>query len=158
MGEPENWRWIWLLTTGFFLVGEMLTPGSFILLPFAAGALVAMVSAFAGAGLVLQWLLFLVVSAAASFAFIPLRNRLDDVEPTDGIGSRRMINQEGVVLRAISPGADGIGLVRVGREEWRAESANRAGIPEGATVCVVDVKGTGVVVMPARSTTEGTIT
>lgn len=155
MGDPESWRWVWLVATGFFLVGEMLTPGTFFLLPFAAGALVAMIAAFAGAGLALQWLLFLVVSAAAAFAFIPLRNRLDAVEPGDGIGSRRMVNQQGVVLSAIAPGADGIGLVRIGREEWRAESSTRAGIPEGAVIQVVDVRGTGVIVEPARSATEG---
>lgn len=156
MGDAEAWRWVWLLATVFFLVGEMLTPGSFFLLPFAAGALVAMIAAFAGAGLAVQWVIFIVVTAATSLAFIPLRNRLDEAEPGDGIGARRMINQQGVVLRAIAPGPDGVGMVRVGREEWRAESVNRAGIPEGAAVSVRDVRGTMLIVEPARPTTEGT--
>lgn len=154
MGDPESWRWVWLIATGGFLIGEMATPGSFFLLPFAAGALVAFLSSFVGAGVVVQWLLFLGVSAAASAAFIPLRNRLDEVEPTDGIGSRRLLNQQAVVLRAIEPGPTGLGMVRVGREEWRAQSADHTGIPEGATVHVVEVLGTAVVVsgtpMPAK--------
>ena len=129
-----------------FVVGEMLTPGSFFLLPFGVGAIVACVVAFAGGGIGLQWLSFLVVSAAASAALVPLRRRLDRQEPVDGIGARRLLNQQAVVIRAVEAGVDGVGRVRIGREEWRAESANRVGIPEGAVVTVVDVRGTGVVV------------
>lgn len=147
MTDPDTWAWVWLLATGAFVVGEMLTPGSFFLLPFAVGALVACVAAFAGAGLVVQWILFLAVTAVASYAFIPLRRRLDRTETNaDGIGARRLVHQPAVVLRAIPPGPDSMGMVRVGREEWRALSEDHVGIPEGATVHVVEVRGTGVVV------------
>jgi membrane protein implicated in regulation of membrane protease activity len=36
--------------------------------------------------------------------------------------------------------------VRIGREEWRAESLDHESIPAGASVRVVEVRGTGVVV------------
>ena len=42
------WRWIWLVAIGAFAVGEALLPGTFFLLPFAAGAIVAAVTAFRG--------------------------------------------------------------------------------------------------------------
>ena len=141
-----------------FVLGEMATPGAFFMLPFAVGAVVACVAAFAGGGIGLQWLLFVVVSAIASAALIPLRRRLDLEEPVDGVGARRLLNQDAVVISAVGPGPNGVGRVRLGREEWRAESANRVGIPEGAVVRVIEVRGTCVVVAPGASTARGTIT
>jgi membrane-bound ClpP family serine protease len=54
----------------------------------------------------------------------------------------------GVVLQAIT--ANETGMVRVDREEWRAESANGQAIPAGSEVQVVEVKGTRVVVIATR--------
>ena len=50
------------------------------------------------------------------------------------------------MLRAI--GAHEAGIVRMGGEEWRAET--REGIPvrAGSTVLVVDVEGTRLIVLP----------
>ena len=56
------------------------------------------------------------------------------------------------------PGPTGVGRVKVGREEWRAESATRVGIPVGAVVRVVEVRGTSVVVAPEATAAGGTIT
>ncbi len=158
MNDPDNWRWIWMAVGVAFLLGEMATPGSFFMLPFAVGAVVACVAAFLGGGIGLQWLLFVVVSAAASAAFIPLRRRLDQEAPVDGVGARRLMNQEAVVIRSIGPGPNGVGMARVGREEWRAESASRVGIPEGAVVKVIEVRGTSVVVVPEALAAGGTNT
>ena len=138
-----------------FVLGEMATPGSFFMLPFAVGAVVACVVAFAGGGIGLQWLLFVVISAVASAAIVPLRRKLDREEPVDGVGSRRLLNQQAVVIGAVEPGPDGIGRVRLGREEWRAESSTRAGIPVGAVVKVIDVRGTCVVVAPTTPASPG---
>jgi membrane protein implicated in regulation of membrane protease activity len=155
--DPESWRWIWMAVAAAFLVGEMATPATFFLLPFGVGAVIACAAAFAGAGVGLQWLLFVLVSGAVSAMFIPLRRRLDREEPVDGIGARRLLNQEAVVVSAVDPGVDGVGRVQVGREVWRAESANRVGIPEGAVVTIVDVRGTGVIVRVAQSPTGGPV-
>lgn len=138
-----------------FILGEMTTPGSFFLLPFAVGAVVACVVAFADGGIGLQWLLFVVVSAIASVALIPLRRKLDLEEPTDGVGARRLLNQQAVVTSAVESGPNGVGRVQLGREEWRAESATRVGIPVGAVVKVIEVRGTCVVVAPGASAAGG---
>jgi membrane protein implicated in regulation of membrane protease activity len=116
------------------------------------------VAAFAGAGIGLQWLLFVAVSAVASAALVPLRRRLDVDEPLDGVGARRLLNQQAVVTSAVEPGPNGVGRVQLGREEWRAESATRVGIPVGAVVKVIEVRGTCVVVAPGASTAGGTTT
>lgn len=146
MNDPEVWRWIWLVAIGVFGAGEALIAGSFFLLPFAAGAVVATVVAFAGAGVAAQWVAFVVVSLVGSLLLIPLRRRLDRVEPQDGIGARRLIGQDAVVLLELPAGPGAVGEVRIGRETWRAESREQTPMPVGITVRVVDVRGTAVVV------------
>jgi membrane-bound ClpP family serine protease len=49
------------------------------------------------------------------------------------------------VLQEI-PGQGELGLVRVHREEWRAESMDGSAIPMGAAVRVADIEGTRVIV------------
>lgn len=146
MDDPDVWRWVWLVAIGVFGAGEALIAGSFFLLPFAAGAVVATVVAFAGAGVAAQWVAFVAVSLVGSLLLIPLRRRLDRVDPQDGIGSRRLIGQDAVVLLELPAGPGAVGEVRIGRETWRAESHDQVSIPSGTTVRVVDVRGTAVVV------------
>jgi membrane protein implicated in regulation of membrane protease activity len=145
MGEPESWQWLWLGATFVFAVGELLSPGSFVLLPFAIGALVATLCAFADVPVVVEWLVFLVVSGVALAGLRPLAQRLNKAGDDDGIGSRRLLGQSAMVLRDI-PGHGELGLVRVGREDWRADSTNGTAIPTGTAVRVADVRGTHVVV------------
>lgn len=154
MADSETWRWIWVIVLAGFLVGEMFTPGTFFFLPFAAGALGAAIAAFVGGSVGVQWVLFLAISVLTSLSFIPLRKRLDKIEPPVGVGSQRILHQEGVLIAAIAAGPTGSGTVRIGREEWRAEAIDQQPIPEGAIVKVVDIRGTGVLVEPVH-TNEG---
>ena len=64
------------------------------------------------------------MSIVAFAGLRPLARRLDrNVSDADGVGSRRLIGRQGTVLEAIEPGH--LGLVRVEREEWRAEAPDR---------------------------------
>ncbi|MGB0801230.1 MAG: NfeD family protein, partial [Ilumatobacteraceae bacterium] len=74
--------------------------------------------------------------------------RLDADGTSDGIGARRLIGAEAVLLQGIPAGPTGVGEARIGREDWRAESSDRSAIDEGAAVRVVDLRGTSVVVVP----------
>jgi membrane protein implicated in regulation of membrane protease activity len=154
MEEPESWQWLWLSATFLFALGELLTPGSFMLLPFAIGAFVATICAFADVPVVVEWLVFLGVSIAVLASLRPLARRLNVPGLDDGIGSRRLLGQEATVLRAI-PGQGELGLVRVGREEWRADSTTGAAIPAGTAVRVADVRGTHVVVAAKETLLPG---
>jgi membrane protein implicated in regulation of membrane protease activity len=146
MEDPDMWRWIWLAAVGVFAIGEIAIAGSFFLAPFAIGAVAGAIVAFAGGSVAVQWLAFVAVSGVAAVSLVPLRRRLDRVEPQTGFGSQRLLGQHAEVLIAI-PGAPGdTGTVRLGREEWRAESADRVPIAAGSVVKVVDVRGTSVVV------------
>jgi len=144
--DPELWRWVWLAVAVVGLAGEILTTGTFFLLPFGIGAGAACIAAFAGAGLGLQWLLFVVVSAVATAAVRPIVRRLDRDVTTDGVGARRWIGMTALVLDGIPAGTDETGLVRVGREEWRAQTATGSPVAAGERVTVVDVTGTRLVV------------
>ena len=152
MDEPESWRWIWLIAAVIFGVGELATPGAFFLAPFAIGAGVAAILAFADVALVAQWFAFVGVSIVAFAGLRPLARRLDrNVGGVDGVGSRRLIGRHGTVLEAIEPGH--LGLVRVEREEWRAEGPERAIVPVGTTIRVTSVEGTRVIVTPSEEQT-----
>lgn len=146
MNDPEMWRWIWLIAVAVFSFGEVVLAGSFFLLPFAAGAIVATIFAFAGAGVAVQWVSFTVVSVIGAFLLIPLRRRLDHAKQQNGVGARRLIDQEAVVTISIAAGAGQVGEVRLGRELWRAESVDQCALSQGAVVRVVDVRGTALLV------------
>ncbi len=149
MDDPEVWRWVWLAAAFVFAGGEIATAGSFFLLPFSVGALAATLLAFLGVSVTVELVVFIVVSAASLAALYPLRRRLDRAEPQDGIGARRLLGQPAVVLADVA-GTDLPGMVRVGREEWRAESLDGTPIATGSRVKVVEVRGTRVVVFPTE--------
>lgn len=155
MDGPELWRWVWLGATITFAVGEMASPGSFFLAPFAVGAAVAAALSFAGAGVAIGWIAFIVVSLAAFAALRPLARRLDAMtgDRRDGVGAGRLIGERGVVLTDIPAGPGGLGLVLVGREEWRAGSVDGSAIPADAVVYIAEVEGTRLVVYPSGPTT-----
>lgn len=140
---------MWVIAAAVFAVGEMTTPGSFFLAPFAVGAAAAAALAFADVSVATEWVVFLLVSVATFAALRPLARRLDRSALDEGIGARRLTGNRGTVVREI-PGHDELGLVRIDREEWRAQSADGSRIPEGATVRVADVQGTRVIVAVAE--------
>lgn len=147
MDDPELWRWIWLIAAATFTAGEMAVAGTFFLAPFAVGAAVATVLAFVGVPVVVQWLAFVVVSGGTFAAFRPLARRLDEKTPTQTVGSTRLVSRAATVLEDIP--AHGIGLVRVDREEWRAESQHGHAVEAGARVTILEVRGTRLIVAPA---------
>ena len=145
MDTPEEWRWVWLIATAVFAIGEMATPGSFFLAPFALGAFVASILAFAGVSVGVEWIVFLAVSIATLAALRPVARRLDRNALDHGVGARRLVGSRATVLEDI-PGDAELGMVRVDREKWRAQSTDGAPIPAGTVVRVAEVQGTRVIV------------
>ena len=145
MDTPEQWRWIWLVATAVFAIGEMATPGSFFLAPFAVGALVASILAFAGVSVGVEWIAFLAVSIATLAALRPVARRLDLTALDHGVGARRLVGSRATVLQDI-PGDAELGMVRVDREMWRAQSTDGSPIAAGTVVRVAEVQGTRVIV------------
>jgi membrane protein implicated in regulation of membrane protease activity len=143
------WAWLFLVTGVVFAIGEMLTPGAFFLAPFAVGGVTASLISFAGGPPAFGWLVFLAVSAGAFAAMRPLARRLDESGGNPlGVGAGRLVGATAVVLEAIPAGYSQTGLVRVGREDWRARTTDASGLAEGAHATVVEVQGTSVIVHP----------
>lgn len=154
MDDPDLWRWLWLGTAAVFAVGEMASAGTFFLAPFAVGAVVAAVIAFLGVNLAIQWLAFVGVSVAVLAALRPLAHRFSRHGAVEGIGSKRLIGEHATVLAEIPEGVSELGLIRVHREEWRAESVDGTAVPAGAKVRIVELRGTRVVVVPESITSS----
>jgi membrane protein implicated in regulation of membrane protease activity len=150
VNSPETWRWIWLVAVVVFALAEVLTPVLFFMLSFAIGGTAASVAAFAGAGPVVQWVLFVGVSGASLLALVPLGRRLEGRDEIHPVGANRWEGRTATVLSEIPGGKHATGVVRIDREKWRAETTNGLGVAEGATVLVTGVIGTRLIVSPWR--------
>jgi membrane protein implicated in regulation of membrane protease activity len=150
MDNPAVWAGIYLAVAAIFGLGEISMAGSFFLLPFAIGALVASIVSLLGAPLLLSFPVFLVVSFVVFLGFRPLARRLDaDTPDVAGIGANRLLGVSGSVVEAIPPTAGEAGMVRVDAEVWKADTATGAGLDVGTSVRVLEVRGTRLVVEAA---------
>ena len=147
--SPETWRWIWLAIAGVLIAGEMFVAGSFILIPFGISAAVAMVMAFLGAPLILDWMVFVGLGAALFSVFWKKsRKSMAAMESPPGAGHDRLIGALGQALEDIPDGPSSSGLVKTGGEEWRAIS-DSGPILSGSVIEIIEVRGTRVVVQMA---------
>lgn len=149
----ELWRWIWLGMGVLFSAGEIAVAGTFFLLPFGVGAFAAAVVAFTTTSVTASWIVFVAASVIAFATLVPLGRRLDrsTAQSRDAIGANRWEGRRGVVLEEIPAGPGSTGLVRVDREEWRAESLGGGSIRAGSEITVVRVDGTRLVVDESAS-------
>jgi membrane protein implicated in regulation of membrane protease activity len=149
MNNPGVWAALFLAVAVGFGVGEIVLAGSFFLLPFAIGAVVASIVSLMNVGPTVSFPLFLAVSFVVFLGFRPLARRLDaDTPDVAGIGSNRLIGVTGSVTEEIPPAPGAAGMVRVGAEDWRADAADDLFVPVGARVRVLEVRGTRLVVEP----------
>ena len=147
--SPETWRWIWLGIAGVLIAGEMFVAGSFILIPFGISAAVAMVMAFFGAPLILDWVVFVGLGAVLFSVFWKKsRKSMAAMESPPGAGHDRLIGALGQALEDIPDGPSSSGLVKTGGEEWRAIS-DSGPILSGSVIEIIEVRGTRVVVQMA---------
>jgi membrane protein implicated in regulation of membrane protease activity len=142
--EIQIW-WIWLALAAIFVIGEIFTEG-FFLFCFAVGAAVAGVLALLGLGAAWQWGAFVVISGILFMIARRFAERLSKKQPP-GIGADRWIGESGTVLETID-NARSTGVVRLGKEEWKAESESAEIIQEGEVVEVVRMEGTHLIVKP----------
>jgi membrane protein implicated in regulation of membrane protease activity len=154
LDSAETWRWIWLIAAAVFAIAELAVPGTFFMLSFAAGAIAAAVASFAGLSPVGGWLVFVGVTAAALVVLLPIGRRMNRTVPGtgNGVGADRWTGRRAVVIGDIPGGVHATGLVRIEREEWRAESADGSPVDAGTEVRVLRVDGTRVVVAPVDAT------
>ena len=134
---------IWMAVAAVFIIGEIFTLG-FFLLWFGIGAAVAGILAIFGLGGSWQWGAFAVVSGVLFVLSRRFAERFSKKQPP-GIGADRFIDKKGVVLEEVD-NIKNSGRIRMGKEEWRAESDTGEVIPAGKMVEVTRLVGTHVVV------------
>lgn len=134
----------WLIALVVFLVIEAATLG-LATIWFAGGALIALIAAMCGAGIVVQTVLFLIVSLVLLIFTRPFAVRFlsKDMLKTN---VDRVIGMEGVVTEEISNLA-GTGKVSLGGNIWTARTESEGGtIPVDAVVEVLRVEGVKLIV------------
>ncbi|MCL2757113.1 MAG: NfeD family protein [Coriobacteriia bacterium] len=140
------WFWIWVVLAALLCIGEMISL-SFFMLPFAIGAAAAAILYAFGVDLLIQWIVFVLVSVAALVALRPVANR---ITRNTGVksGVERLIGSIGEVIEGNPP--EGLIRIRVEREEWNASveggATARARLSIGANVEVLAIDGTRLVV------------
>ena len=141
---------MWLILLACFLVVEAITVG-LTTIWFAGGALVAAIASGLGAGILIQWVLFLIVSLALLIFTRPMAVRyMNKGVPKTNVNS--LIGERAVVIQKIN-NLEQTGQVRINDIEWMARtSSDEVTIPEHAIVTIEDVQGVKLIV---QEETEG---
>jgi membrane protein implicated in regulation of membrane protease activity len=135
----DSWVY-WLIAAVILAVGEIATTGLF-LAPFAAGALVATILAAAGAGAVVEWAVFLVVSVIVLAALRPVAREHQRTRGKLKTGTAALVGQSATVVERIA-NAEGVGCVRLDGEIWTARAYDEDETFEpGTRVQVLEIRG-----------------
>ena len=143
LSSLTNMTPVWLIIFAILIVIELATMG-LTTIWFAGGAIIAAICALIGGPVLLQVVLFILVSVVLLFFTRPIavkyfnKNRFrSNVES--------MIGKQGIVIGEID-NLQGIGQVRVGSMEWSARSLNGNVIKPGSVVVVENVEGVKLIV------------
>jgi membrane protein implicated in regulation of membrane protease activity len=130
---------IWAIVAIALSVGEIVTPGLFILGPVAVAAVVAGVLALAGVGAALQLIVFIAGSLASLLFLRPIAKRHLHMPAALRTGTAALEGTKAVVLQRVDVHG---GRVRIGGEEWSARAFMEDGVYEpGERVEVVKIEG-----------------
>ena len=133
----DEWVW-WMIAAGLLAVGEIFTL-SFFLGPISVAAVSAAIVALVGAGLGIQWLVFIAVSLASLAVLRPIARRHLRTPAQIRTGTAALVGSRAVVLERV----DGErGQVKIGGEVWSARSFDEDHVFEqGARVEVLKIDG-----------------
>ncbi len=135
---------LWLIATGLFVGGEVLTL-DLVLLMFAGGALGGMAVALVGGAVAFQLVAFIAVSAALLAVVRPIAKRhLIDRTPLQLDGVDGLVGVTATVSRAVDVSG---GRIRMGADEWTARSQfSGETFAVGETVRILQIEGAIAVV------------
>ena len=135
----DDWV-LWLIAAAVFAVGEIATLG-FFLAAFAGGALLAALLSALGAGAVLSWVTFIVVSVVLLGALRPIARSHRRMPPQIRTGTAALVGRTGVVVERIA-NDEGVGCVKLDGEVWTARAYDDDEVIEaGRRVQVLEIRG-----------------
>jgi membrane protein implicated in regulation of membrane protease activity len=133
----EDWVW-WMIAAGVLAIGEIATLG-FFLGPIAVAASITAVVALIGAGLAVQWIVFILASLATVLVLRPIARRHLRTPASLRTGTAALVGGPALVLERVD--RDG-GQVKIGGEIWSARAYDEDDTFEpGARVEVMKIDG-----------------
>ncbi len=146
MAGLDAWH-LWIIAAVVLLIAEVFTPG-FVLACFGIGALAGGLSAAFGMPFNGQVIIFIAASLATFFGARPFYLKHMSAGPGLKTNTEALVGKRGLVIADIVP-LEGRGRVKVGGEEWSAITGDETDIEDGATILIVRVDGSRVVVARA---------
>jgi membrane protein implicated in regulation of membrane protease activity len=135
---------VWLIVLVVLVIIELLTMG-LTTIWFAGGALVAAIASLFQTPLVLQVILFLIVSAILLFFTRPLAVKYFNKDRVR-TNAESLVGRQAIVISEID-NLQGIGQVNVGGMEWSAKtSVDGVRLPVGTVATVLAISGVKLVV------------
>lgn len=134
---------IWLILAVAMAVLEACTV-QLVSLWFAIGSLAACITSLFTDSIVIQAVVFVVVSAVALAVTRPLVKKLKRCG-AEATNADRYVGRTGVVIEAIDNDLPQ-GMVKVDNQRWTARSVSGEPIPEGAHVKVTAIEGVKLMV------------
>lgn len=139
---------VWLVLLVVLIVIELITMG-LTTIWFAGGALAAALVSIPGTPVVLQVIVFLIVSLVLLFFTRPVAVKYFNKDRVR-TNIEGMIGRQAIVVSEIN-NVEGIGQVNTGGMEWSARSSyHNVVLPVGAVVTVLGVDGVKLIVEERR--------
>lgn len=136
---------VWLIIALIFLVLEVVTV-ALVSLWFIVGAVVALIASLFGANLLVQIVLFLVVSLLLLFIFYKNKERWGFTSKTmKRTNADRLIGMTAEVIKKVEKN-ENIGLAKVSGQVWSISSQNNEVLEVGTLVKVNDIQGVRLIV------------
>ncbi len=143
-----NMTMVWLIILVLLVVIELLTMG-LTTVWFAGGALVATLASMLGLPLVIQIILFLVVSGLLLFFTRPIAVKYFNKDRVR-TNAESLVGRQAIVISEID-NLQGIGQVNVGGMEWSARTRDEnITLPVGAVVVILAIDGVKLIVEEKR--------
>lgn len=143
--------YVWLGLIVAFIAAEAATV-NLVSIWFIGGAVAGLVCAILDAAVLLQFAVFLAVSAVLLALLRPVLKKYLRVKPTK-LNADRLIGQEALVTEPIN-NLEETGAIRMNGVLWTAKSTDDTQIPAGTRVCIERIDGAKVYVKPAEIPAE----
>ena len=143
--------YVWLGLTAAFIAVEAATV-NLVSIWFIGGAVAGLVSAILGASVLLQFTVFILVSALLLALLRPVLKKYLRVKPTK-MNADRLLGQEALVTEDIR-NLEETGAIRINGVLWTAKSTDERVIPAGTRVLIERIEGAKVYVKPAEVPAE----
>ena len=136
------WQY-WLIASGAFLIGEILTVG-FLLFWFGIACLLAMVVSFFTSNIIIQMVVFLVSSVILILSTKPFVKKFIN-KKTILTNANSLIGKKAIVIKEIH-NLQGTGQIKIGGEIWSAQNESDTTISENQEVEIIKIEGVKLIV------------